>query len=67
MEVMIYTMDEACSYLRVSRSTLYRLMKAGGVVTHKVGSTYRFYETDLDAAMREVPIEEIPSIDRKVS
>jgi excisionase family DNA binding protein len=39
------------SYLRVSRSTLYRLMWSGQLTGHKVGSTWRFYREDLRACV----------------
>jgi len=38
-------------FLRVSRSTIYRLMWSGQLRGHKVGSTWRFYESDLLAAV----------------
>ncbi|HLZ62597.1 MAG TPA: helix-turn-helix domain-containing protein [Ktedonosporobacter sp.] len=51
------TFKEAMSYLRVSRSTLYRLMWSGQLTGHKVGSTWRFYRQDLRAYIgREVPL-----------
>ena len=40
---VLLTFKEAMSYLRVSRSTLYRLMWSGQLTGHKVGSTWRFY------------------------
>jgi excisionase family DNA binding protein len=51
----LLTFKEAMSYLRVSRSTLYRLMWSGQLTGHKVGSTWRFYREDLRACVgREV-------------
>ena len=38
---VLLTFKEAMSYLRVSRSTLYRLMWSGQLTGHKVGSTWR--------------------------
>jgi excisionase family DNA binding protein len=53
----LLTFKEAMSYLRVSRSTLYRLMWSGQLTGHKVGSTWRFYREDLRACVdREVPM-----------
>jgi len=53
----LLTFKEAMSYLRVSRSTLYRLMWSGQLTGHKVGSTWRFYREDLRACVdREVSI-----------
>lgn len=54
---ILLTFKEAMGYLRVSRSTLYRLMWAGQLTGHKVGSTWRFYREDLRACVgREVSL-----------
>lgn len=54
-EDILLTFKEAMNYLRVSRSTLYRLMWTGQLTGHKVGSTWRFYREDLRACVgREV-------------
>lgn len=51
----LLTFKEAMTYLRVSRSTLYRLMWSKQLTGHKVGSTWRFYREDLRACVgREV-------------
>lgn len=44
---------EALDYLRVSRSTLYRLMHSGQVKGHKVGANWRFYASELRACVRD--------------
>lgn len=46
-DTLLLTFKEAMDFLRVSRSTLYRLMWSGQLRGHKVGSTWRFYESDL--------------------
>src|SRR6266542_6865808 len=48
----LLTFKEAMGYLRVSRSTLYRLMWSGQLIGHKVGSTWRFYRDDLRACVQ---------------
>jgi excisionase family DNA binding protein len=48
----LFTFKEAMAYLRVSRSTLYRLMWVGELTGHKVGNTWRFYLADLQASVR---------------
>lgn len=54
-EDILLTFKEAMNYLRVSRSTVYRLMWGGQLTGHKVGSTWRFYREDLRACVgREV-------------
>jgi excisionase family DNA binding protein len=59
-EDILLTFKEAMNYLRVSRSTLYRLMWSGQLTGHKVGSTWRFYRDDLRACVgREIPVATI--------
>ena len=61
-EDILLTFKEAMGYLRVSRSTLYRLMWSGQLTGHKVGSTWRFYREDLRACVgREVSVGVVPS------
>jgi excisionase family DNA binding protein len=43
----LLTFKEAMGYLRISRSTLLRLMYAGRLIGHKVGNNWRFYVSDL--------------------
>jgi excisionase family DNA binding protein len=42
---------EAMGFLRVSRSTIYRLMGSGRLTGYKVGSSWRFYRSDLSACL----------------
>ena len=44
---ILLTFKETCQYLRVSSATLYRLMDVGKIQGYKVGSTWRFYKTDV--------------------
>ena len=46
-EPALVTFKEAMEFLRVSRSTLYRLMWSGQLRGYKVGSAWRFYHQDL--------------------
>ena len=67
---VLLTFKEAMGYLRVSRSTLYRLMWSGQLTGHKVGSTWRFYADDLLAAvasqdMAPVSAGPLPSDERR--
>lgn len=48
----LFTFEEAMNYLRVSRSTLLRMINAGKIAGHKVGSGWRFYREDLRACVR---------------
>lgn len=59
----LLTFKEAMSYLRVSRSTLYRLMWSKQLTGHKVGSTWRFYRDDLRACVSiGMPEAALPTI-----
>jgi excisionase family DNA binding protein len=48
----LLTFKGAMGYLKVSRSTLYRLMWCGDLKSHKVGSTWRFFRSDVRACVR---------------
>src|SRR6266581_6928350 len=64
----LLTFKEAMSYLRVSRSTLYRLMWSGQITGHKIGSTWRFYREDLRACVgREIPMTDISAMSANIS
>lgn len=52
-ESSLLTFREAMTFLRVSRSTLSRLIASGQLRGHKVGSTWRFYQHDLLAAITQ--------------
>jgi excisionase family DNA binding protein len=56
-EEALLTFKEAMGFLRVSRSTLYRLMWSGQLRGHKVGSTWRFYKQDLRSVVSSTPVE----------
>ena len=57
-EDTLLTFKEAMSFLRVSRSTLYRLMWSGQLCGHKVGSTWRFYKDDLRSVVASAPLSQ---------
>ena len=44
---ILLNVREAMEYLRVSRSTIYRLIKRGELKGHKVGKKWVFYKRDL--------------------
>lgn len=56
----LYTFGEAMRHLRVSRSTIYRLMDRGLLTGTKVGPSWRFTRAQLEAATR-VPDVRRPS------
>jgi len=52
---LLLNSKEAASFLRASRAKLYRLIKCGDIVGHKVGGTWVFYKRDLTAYVERVP------------
>ena len=46
---------EAANFLMASRAKLYRLVKSGDIVGHKVGATWVFYKRDLIAYVARAP------------
>jgi excisionase family DNA binding protein len=44
----LLTTREAMEYLRVSRVTLYKIMKRKELPSHRVGFHYRFRQSELD-------------------
>jgi len=44
----ILTVAEVAEYLRVHRSTIYRLLKSGGIPAFRVGSDWRFNSEAID-------------------
>jgi excisionase family DNA binding protein len=47
----VYTLDEACEYLRISRSTFHRLLASGQIEGPKVGGQWRFTQIRLDTIL----------------
>ena len=49
----ILTMDDLAVYLKVSKSTLYKLVQEGTVPGHKVGKHWRFCRSTIDQWLDE--------------
>ena len=54
---VLLTMKEAMARLRISRSTLYRLMWAGRLTGYKVSSTWRFKPDDVQNCIKWTPAQ----------
>lgn len=52
MESPVMNIEELSTYLRIHRSTAYRLIKRGGIPYFKVGSDYRFNRESIEDWMR---------------
>lgn len=50
-EDQVLTIDELATYLKVSKSTLYKLVQEGKVPGHKVGRHWRFRRETIDRWM----------------
>lgn len=47
-EASVYTSDEAARYLRISKVTLYKLLREGKIRSNKTGKNYRILKSELD-------------------
>ena len=45
---VVLTVQELCDYLKVHRSTVYRLLKRGQIPGFKIGSDWRFNREAID-------------------
>jgi excisionase family DNA binding protein len=53
MQDEILTIDQLSKYLRVPKSTLYRLVGVGAIPAHKIGRHWRFRRESVDRWMDE--------------
>src|SRR3990170_2095864 len=52
MNGRVLTLDEAASFLKVSKSTLYKLLESGKLSARKLGRAWRFNRSELEAWLR---------------
>ena len=52
----IMTITETCSYLRIPRSSLYKLAQEGKIPCQKVGRHWRFRRQAIDRWLEETPV-----------
>jgi excisionase family DNA binding protein len=53
IEARLLTVNEVADLLRVSRMTVYRLIKEGQLAAIRVGRNYRLREDDVDEYLRQ--------------
>ncbi|MFH1998272.1 MAG: helix-turn-helix domain-containing protein [Planctomycetota bacterium] len=53
----ILTIDELAAYLKISKSTLYKLVREGKIPSQKVGRHWRFRKEAIDRWLDETPVE----------
>lgn len=51
----VLTIDELASYLKIPKSTLYKLVREGSVPCQKVGKHWRFHKDAIDAWLKQQP------------
>lgn len=51
----LLTFKEVMAYLRISRPTLQRWLKADKIPAHKVGNGWRFVQSDVQALVMDSP------------
>jgi len=49
----VLTIDELSVYLKISKSTLYKLVREGKVPCQKVGRHWRFHKDAIDAWLKQ--------------
>jgi len=60
----ILTFREAEKYLKIPRSTLYKLLQEGRVPARKVGRHWRFVKSELDEWLKQVESGRAPGLTR---
>ncbi|NQT18392.1 MAG: helix-turn-helix domain-containing protein [Planctomycetes bacterium] len=51
------TIDELAEYLKISKSTLYKLAQGGGLPGQKVGKRWRFHKGAIDDWLKQHPVQ----------
>ena len=50
----VLTIDELAAYLKIPRSTLYKLVREGRIPSQKIGRHWRFYKGAIDQWLAEI-------------
>ena len=51
----VLTIEELAIYLKISKSTLYKLVREGKIPSQKVGRHWRFLKKSIDRWLEETP------------
>ena len=54
----VLTIEELSAYLKISKSTLYKLVREGKIPSQKVGRHWRFHKTTIDRWLDRTQAEE---------
>lgn len=52
----VLTIDELASYLKISKSTLYKVVREGNIPSQKVGRHWRFRKEAIDRWLEETRV-----------
>lgn len=53
----VMNIDELSTYLKISKSTLYKLVREGKIPSQKIGRHWRFRKETIDTWLAEMPSE----------
>ena len=53
----VLTIEELAEYLKIPKSTLYKLVRTGSVLCQKVGKHWRFHKDAIDRWLEQQPAE----------
>lgn len=54
---VIMTIEDLAEYLKISKSTLYKLAQQGGLPGQKVGKRWRFHKDAIDNWLKRQPVK----------
>jgi excisionase family DNA binding protein len=60
----VLTLNDLATYLKISRSTLYKLLQRGDIPGVKVGRHWRFHRDTIDAWLKQGPMVERKGVGR---
>jgi excisionase family DNA binding protein len=63
---MVMTIEETSVYLRIPKSTLYKIAQEGKIPCQKVGRHWRFHRESLDRWLQENPNKELSPAEETV-
>jgi len=52
----VLTIDELSAYLKIPKSSLYKLVRDGAIPCQKIGRHWRFHKAAIDAWLNDRPI-----------
>jgi excisionase family DNA binding protein len=55
----VMTFEEVMAYLRIPRSSLYKLAQEGKIPSQKVGRHWRFHREAIDRWLEGVPVKQL--------